>query len=75
MPDDSGAQRERRRLEPMANLRDKIAVRRTIGGELISLANLLGRPVLDIDGNRVGRVGDVAVHWDAGTARHESRAC
>lgn len=48
-------------------LRDRIAVRRTIAGEVISLANLLGRPVTDPDGNRVGKVNDVAVRWDAGT--------
>ena len=52
----------------MSTLRDQIAVRRTIAGEVISLANLLGRPVVDVDGSRVGRVNDVAVHWEVGTA-------
>ena len=32
------------------------------------MANLVGRPVLDADGTRVGRVSDAVVRWDAGTA-------
>ncbi len=67
MPNEDGARRKRRRrLDLMTSLRDEIAVRRTIAGEVISLANLLGRPVVDPDDRRVGRVSDVTVHWDAG---------
>ena len=65
---DEDGKGRRRRPSPVANIRAKRAVRRTIAGEVISLANLLGRPVLDTDGTRVGRVSDVVVRWDAGTA-------
>jgi sporulation protein YlmC with PRC-barrel domain len=69
VPDQDGAHKERRRLPRVAtSLRDVIATHRMIAGEVISLAHLLGRPVVDPDGNRVGRVNDIAVHWDAGTA-------
>ncbi len=69
MPDEDGADKGRRRGPYLVSkLRDQLAVRRTIAGELISLANLLGRPVVDTDGDRVGRVNDVVVHWEAGTA-------
>jgi len=66
---EDGASKERwRRPDLMTNLRDQIAVRRAIAGEVISLANLLGRPVVDVGGSRIGRVNDVAVHWEVGTA-------
>jgi sporulation protein YlmC with PRC-barrel domain len=67
MPRDKRDTPRHHRLDAVATLRDKLAVRRIIAGEVISLANLLGRPVLDTDGTRVGRVSDVVVHWDAGT--------
>jgi sporulation protein YlmC with PRC-barrel domain len=67
VPNEDGARKKRRRrLDLMTSLRDEIAVRRTIAGEVISLANLLGRPVVDPFDRRVGRVSDVTVHWDAG---------
>jgi sporulation protein YlmC with PRC-barrel domain len=56
----------RRRLA--TTLRDDIAVRRTIADQVISLASLLGRPVRDGAGTRVGRVSDIVVRWDAGVA-------
>ena len=69
MANEDGASKERwRRPDLMSTLRDQIAVRRTIAGDVISLANLLGRPVVDVGGSRVGRVNDVAVHWEVGTA-------
>ena len=69
MPNEDGARRKRRRrLDLMTSLRDEIAVRRTIAGEVISLANLLGRPVVDPDDRRVGRVSDVTVHWGRGSS-------
>jgi hypothetical protein len=43
-------------------------VRQALAGELLSLANLLGRPVVDPAGARVGRVSDIVVRWDTGTA-------
>ncbi|MGO9028384.1 MAG: magnesium transporter MgtE N-terminal domain-containing protein [Acidimicrobiales bacterium] len=69
MPNQDGTgKKQRRRSAVTAGLRNQIAMHRTIAGEVISLAHLLGRPVVDPDGNRVGRVNDVAVHWDAGSA-------
>jgi sporulation protein YlmC with PRC-barrel domain len=56
----------RRRLA--TTLREQIAVRRTIADQVISLAHLLGRPVRDDAGARVGRVSDIVVRWDAGVA-------
>jgi sporulation protein YlmC with PRC-barrel domain len=55
---------DRRRLA--STLREQIAVRRTIADQVISLAHLLGRPVRDDTGTRVGRVSDVVVRWGAG---------
>jgi sporulation protein YlmC with PRC-barrel domain len=49
-------------------LREQIAVRRTIADQVISLAHLLGRPVRDDAGTRVGRVSDIVVRWGAGVA-------
>ena len=70
MPDEDGAEKRRRRRPYLVStLRDQLAVRRTIAGELISLANLLGRTCV---GHRrqPGRSGELrrAVHWEAGTA-------
>jgi len=48
--------------------RDRKAVREALAGELLSLANLVGRPVVDSTGNRVARVSDVVVRWESGTA-------
>jgi len=50
----------------MTTLRDRLAVHRALAGQLISLANLLNRPVLDKAGTRVGRVSDVVVRWEEG---------
>ena len=47
-----------------AVLHDRIAARRTIADQTISLAHLLGRRVLDAAGTRVGKVSDVVVRWD-----------
>jgi sporulation protein YlmC with PRC-barrel domain len=47
-------------------LRARITVRRAIAGQVVSVAHLLGRPVRDDAGTRVGRVADVVVRWDAG---------
>lgn len=49
-------------------LRDQINRRRVIADQVISLANLLGRPVLDDTGRRVGRVNDLVVRWDSGVS-------
>ena len=54
-----------RRGAVSAALHDRIAARRTIADQTISLAHLLGRRVLDAAGTRVGKVSDVVVRWDA----------
>ena len=43
-----------------------LALRREVAGALVSVAGLAGRPVRDGDGNVIGTVADVVVHWDAG---------
>jgi sporulation protein YlmC with PRC-barrel domain len=62
-PDKRG-RTDRRRLA--STLREEIAARRTIADQVISLAHLLGRPVRDDAGTRVGRVNDIVVRWDTG---------
>ncbi len=46
----------------------KLLVRRELGRDLVSLSNLLGRPVRSSAGARVGRVIDVVAHWETGTS-------
>jgi CBS domain-containing protein/sporulation protein YlmC with PRC-barrel domain len=43
-----------------------LALRREVAGALVSVAGLRDRPVRDADGNEVGRVVDVVVHWETG---------
>ena len=57
--------RATRRGAVSAALHDRIAARRTIADQTISLAHLLGRRVLDAAGSRVGKVSDLVVRWDA----------
>ncbi len=57
---------ERHHHRAVEAVRNEIALRRTIAGGAISLANLLTRPVLDTEGRRVGRVSDVVVRWNQG---------
>ncbi|MBV9514152.1 MAG: PRC-barrel domain-containing protein [Mycobacteriaceae bacterium] len=49
------------RTNPTAMLRARITFRRAIAGQVVSVAQLLGRPVRDDAGTRVGRVADVVV--------------
>jgi hypothetical protein len=53
-----------RRWKATENVRDRIALRRSLSGEVISLAQLVGRPVRDTRGTVVSRVNDVVVRWD-----------
>ena len=46
----------------------RLLVRRELGHDLVSLSSLIGRPVRSSAGARVGRVSDVVVHWETGTA-------
>jgi len=47
-------------------LHEQLATRRAMADKAISLAHLLGRPVTNAAGTRIGRVNDVVVRWDAG---------
>jgi sporulation protein YlmC with PRC-barrel domain len=49
-------------------LRERLSVRRALEGQLVSLVNLLGRPLLDVEGTRVGKVDDVVVRWERNSA-------
>lgn len=61
-------ERPRRRGRRLSTaLHDQLAARRVVAGQLISLANLVGRPVVDPDGGRVGHVKDLVVRWQQGT--------
>lgn len=40
------------------------AIARALSGHLLSVANLVGVPVLDADGDKAGRLHDVVVRWD-----------
>src|ERR1700730_10657508 len=61
---DAGHIARTRRWRATSSLRERIEVRRAIADEVISLANLLGRPVLDDAGSRVGKVSDIVVRWE-----------
>ena len=52
--------------KPTERVRDHLAVRRALSGQLISLAQLVGRPIRDPQGTIVSRVNDVVVRWDTG---------
>jgi sporulation protein YlmC with PRC-barrel domain len=58
------SEKAQRRLRSV--LRERLAVDRAIAGQLLSLTSMLGRPVLNDTGTRVGRVSDVVVHWAPG---------
>jgi sporulation protein YlmC with PRC-barrel domain len=47
-------------------LREQLALRGAIANRVVSLAQILGRPVCNAAGTRIGRVSDVVVRWDAG---------
>jgi hypothetical protein len=51
-----------------AALRDRLVARRELTDQAIALAHLVGRPVLDSEGTRVGKVADIVVRWDPGVA-------
>ncbi len=54
------------RKKSAENVRDHLAIRRALSGQLISLAQLVGRPIRDPQGTIVSRVNDVVVRWDTG---------
>jgi magnesium transporter len=47
-------------------LREHFALRGAIANRVISLAQILGRPVCNAADTRIGRVSDIVVRWDAG---------
>jgi sporulation protein YlmC with PRC-barrel domain len=68
-PNKTGARSGRvGRSVPVPAWRDHLAVRDALAQGLVSLANLVGRPVVDSAGDRVGTVRDVVVRWESGTA-------
>ena len=46
--------------------RKHFALNGTLADRVISLAHILGRPVRNAAGTRIGRVSDIVVRWDAG---------
>src|SRR5258705_6558046 len=46
--------------------RKQFALNGTLADRVISLAHILGRPVRNAGGMRIGRVSDIVVRWDAG---------
>ena len=55
---------EKRGRAPAA-LRERPAIRGAVAARVISLAHILGRPVRNAAGVRIGVVGDIIVRWDA----------
>jgi hypothetical protein len=49
-------------------VRERLSVRHALEGQLLSLVNLLGRPLLDVEGTRVAKVDDVVVRWESNSA-------
>ncbi len=45
---------------------EHVETSRALAGRIVSFANLLGAPVLDAEGKRVGRLDDVIVRWESG---------
>jgi magnesium transporter len=63
------SERDTRRLgkrrRATATLRDHFAVNGTFADRVISVAHIVGRPVRNATGTRIGRVSDIVVRWDA----------
>jgi CBS domain-containing protein/uncharacterized protein YrrD len=47
---------------------ERLTTLRHVRSELVSLAGLIGRPVLNQAGQQIGRVADVVVRWDSNKA-------
>jgi magnesium transporter len=45
--------------------RKQFAVNGTLADSVISVAHIIGRPVRNVAGTRIGRVSDIVVRWDA----------
>jgi sporulation protein YlmC with PRC-barrel domain len=46
--------------------RKQFALNGTLADRVISVAHIVGRPVRDNAGTRIGKVSDIVVRWDAG---------
>src|SRR6476619_4028130 len=46
--------------------RKQFALNGTLADRVISVAHIIGRPVRNVAGTRIGRVSDIVVRWDAG---------
>lgn len=55
-----------KRLRAWAVSRQRFALSGTLADRVISLAHILGRPVCNAAGTRIGRVSDIVVRWDTG---------
>jgi sporulation protein YlmC with PRC-barrel domain len=55
-----------KRLRAWAASRRHFALSTAVANRVISLARVLGRPVRNAAGTRIGRVSDIVVRWDAG---------
>ena len=44
---------------------ERLTTLRHVRGELVSLAGLIGKPVLNQAGQQIGRVADVVARWDS----------
>ena len=60
------ARRSEKRLRAWAASRRHFALSTAVANRVISLAHVLGRPVRNAAGTRIGRVSDIVVRWDAG---------
>jgi magnesium transporter len=63
MPRPTKPQKSRR---AWAVSRKHFAVNGALADRVISVAHILGRPVRNAVGTRIGRVSDIVVRWDAG---------
>ncbi len=57
----------RRKLS--AALRDHLIAGRAFADQVIALAHLVGRPILDSEGTRVGKVADIVVRCSTASSR------
>jgi hypothetical protein len=62
---ESDARRSERRLRAWAASRRHFALSTAVANRVISLAQVLGRPVCNAADTRIGRVSDIVVRWDA----------
>jgi len=61
------ARRSEKHLRAWAASRRHFALSTAVANRVISLAQVLGRPVCNAGDTRIGRVSDIVVRWDAGS--------